>query len=152
MPYHVRITPTDLRRRQRDIVVLDKDADWIETNIAAPRRRGESIFIDGQTIAWAFIDEIHITETDRISEEILPEIRALQRARRIATPMSDGWYVAHGGRDVTDKFLSGVPGVSSEGDTGADPKADDPGEKNTPAGLGEARKRVIQPFCRSADR
>jgi hypothetical protein len=96
--------------------VLDKDATWIETRIAAPRRRGEPIFVSGQTIAWAFIDEIHITETDRSSEQILPEIRALRRARGIATPVSDEWYVAREGRDVTDEFLSGAPGTSSEGD------------------------------------
>jgi WD40 repeat protein len=119
VPYHVRITPTDLRRRQHDIVVVDKDADWIETHIAAPRRRSESIFISGQTIAWAFIDEIHITETDRPSAQILPEIRALQRTRGIATSMPDEWYVACEGRDVTDKFLSGAPGISSERDTNA---------------------------------
>lgn len=117
VPYHVRITPTDLRRRQRDIVVLDKDAAWIETRIAAPRRRGESIFINGQTIAWAFIDEIHITETDLTSEQILPQIRALRRARGIATQMSDEWYVTRGGRDVTDEFISGAPGATSEDDT-----------------------------------
>jgi uncharacterized membrane protein len=114
VPYHVRITPTDLRRRQRDIVVLDKDAAWIEAQVAAPRRRGEPIFVGGQTIAWAFIDEIHINETDKPSEQILPEIRARRRARGIGTPMSDEWYVAREGCDVTDKFLTGAPGTSRE--------------------------------------
>jgi hypothetical protein len=141
VPYHVRITPTDLRRRQHDIVVVDKDADWIETHIATPRRRGESIFISGQTIAWAFIDEIHITETDRPSAQILSEIRAIRRARGIATPMPDEWYVAREGRDVTDRFLSGALGISSESDT----NAQDPEKRKLPvwAKLRSGEKKVL---------
>lgn len=112
VPYHVRITPTDLRRRQRDIVVLDKDAAWIEEHIAGPRRRGDAIFLAGQTIAWAFVEEIHITETDQASYQLLPTIRA-QRSGSMGTPMGDEWYVAREGREVTDQFLSGAPGLPS---------------------------------------
>src|SRR5258708_22118975 len=64
VPYHVRITPRDRRRRHRDALALDKDADWIEEHVTAPRRQGRDIFVDGQVFSWDDIDEIHITETD----------------------------------------------------------------------------------------
>jgi len=105
---------TDLYWRQHDVVVLDKESEWIERQIVGPRERNDAIFINGQVIEWPFIVEIHITKTDRTSEDIIPEIRARRMARRIATPMTDEWYVTREGLDVTDEFIFGAPGTKSE--------------------------------------
>jgi hypothetical protein len=114
VPYHVIITPRDLRRRLDDVVLLDKPKSWIEAHIAEPRRRGDSIFVNGQTLAWAFIDEIHIFWTDRTADQILSEIRTGLGGRDIAASQR---YVSQVGRDVTDEFLSGAPGVSPRDDS-----------------------------------
>jgi hypothetical protein len=107
VPFHVRITSTDLQGRLRDIVATDKDAAWVETRIVEPRKRGESIFVDGQTIAWPFIESIRIIETDRTSEQMRLDA---YRTRAPYTSESSEWYAEREGRDVTDTFLSGPPG------------------------------------------
>jgi predicted nucleotide-binding protein len=111
MPYHVRITPKDPRLRSHDTLALDKDAGWIEHHIAAPRREGRDIFIDGRVFSWADIDQIHITETDQPSDQLLPQIRARRQKRPGVTWIPDDWYVAKDGLDVTEQFISGPPGT-----------------------------------------
>jgi predicted nucleotide-binding protein len=125
VPYHVRITARDPQRRSHDALALDKDADWIEEHIAAPRREGRDIFIGGQVFSWDGIDQIHITETDQTSEQLLPQIRARRQVDRVVTAIPDRWYVARDGREVTEQFISGPPG------TGPCP---DPGKATTFAG------------------
>jgi len=111
VPYHVRITSRDPRRRSHDALALDKDADWIEEHIAAPRREGRDIFIDGQVFSWESIDQIHITETEQASDQLLPQIRARRQMDRVVTPIPDRWYAARDGREVTEQFISGPPGT-----------------------------------------
>jgi predicted nucleotide-binding protein len=118
VPYHVRITSKESRRRSHDALALDKDADWIEEHIAAPRREGRDIFIDGQVFSWDSIDEIHVTETDQTSDQLLPQIRAHRQMDRVVTPLPDHWYVARDGRDVTEQFISGPPGTGPHPDPG----------------------------------
>lgn len=151
MPYHVRITPTDLRRRQRDVVVVDKDAAWIEEKIAAPRRRGDPVFIDGQLIHWAFIEEIHITETDQTSDQLLPLVSAHRRRSGLATPMRDEWYVAKEGRDVTDQFLTGPPGTQSEANAIEEPQHLNP-SRNTNERDGSPKGTGNHPLVRRTHR
>jgi predicted nucleotide-binding protein len=116
VPYHVRITPKDPRRRSHDALALDKDADWIEEHIAAPRREGRDIFVDGQVFSWDSIDQIHITKTDLASDQLLPQIRARRRMDRVVVPIPDRWYVARDGREVTEQFISGPPGTGPRPD------------------------------------
>ena len=117
MPYHVKITSED-RGQNRRALALDKDADWIEERIAAPRRQGRDIFVDGQVFSWDSIDEIHITETDQTSAQLLPPERRRQADGRLVTVRPDKWSVPVEGRDVTEQFLTGPPGTGPR----ADPK------------------------------
>jgi hypothetical protein len=64
---HVSAGKRDPLRRQHDALALDKQADWIEEHIAALRREGRDIFVDGQVFSWDSIDQILITETDQTS-------------------------------------------------------------------------------------
>lgn len=118
MPYHVRITSRDPRRRSHDALALDKDADWIEEHIAAPRREGRDIFIDGQVFSWESIDQIHITETEHASDQLLPQIRARRQMDRVASSIPDRWYVARDGREATEQFINGPPGTGPRPDPG----------------------------------
>ena len=111
MPYHVRITSRDPLRRQHDALALDKEADWIEEHIVAPRREGRDVFVDGQVFSWDSIDQILITETDQTSEQLLPQIRARRQQEPVVTWIPDRWYVASDGRDVTEQFITGPPGT-----------------------------------------
>jgi hypothetical protein len=94
VPYHVRITSRDPLRRHHDALAFDKEADWIEEHIAAPRREGRDIFVDGQVFSWDGIDMIRITETDQTSEQLLPQIRARRQRHQVVTAIPDRWYVA----------------------------------------------------------
>lgn len=116
MPYHVRITSRDPLRRHHDALALDKEADWIEEHIAAPRREGRDIFVDGQVFSWDSIDQILITETDHTSEQLLPRIRARRQRDQVVVPIPDRWYVASDGRDVTEQFITGPPGTGPSAD------------------------------------
>lgn len=114
MPLHVRITAKDPRRRSKDALALDKDVEWLEEYVLAPRRQGQEIFIDGQVFAWDDIDEIHVTETEIESDRLLPIIRQRRRSEGIVVGIPDEWYVARDGRDVTDRYIKGPPGSPRE--------------------------------------
>jgi len=116
VPYHVRITSREPRRRSNDALALDKDVDWIEEHVVAPRREARDIFIDGQVFSWDSIDEIHITETDQTSDQLLPEIRAQRQRSGVSVPIPDRWFVAKDGREVTEQFISGPPGTGPRPD------------------------------------
>jgi len=113
MFFHVRITSTDPMRRSDDALALDKDEEWLEEHVLAPRRDGREIFIDGRVMSWDEIDQIHITETHLTSEALIPQIQAERASSGIAVPISDGWFVAVHGRDVTEMFISGPPGSAA---------------------------------------
>jgi len=131
MPYHVRITPNGRQHSTRDALALDKDADWIEEHIAGPRRVGRDIFIDGQVLSWAEVNQIHIMETSETSDQLLPKIRASRQRNPVLSVTPDRWYVTKEGRDVTDQFISGPPGTG--------PIPDSAGTKN----FAQNRKSVM---------
>jgi predicted nucleotide-binding protein len=116
VPYHVRITSRDPQRRSHDALALDKDADWIEEHVVAPRREGRDIFIDGRVFSWDSIDQILISETDQTSDQLLPQIHARRRSKPGVMWISDRWYVASDGREVTEQFISGPPGTGPRPD------------------------------------
>jgi predicted nucleotide-binding protein len=97
-----------------DALALDKDEAWLEQHILAPRRQGRDIFIAGQVYSWDDIDEIHISQTDLPSSDLVPQIRARRRTEGIAVPIEDGWYVAYEGEEVTERFITGPPGSLDE--------------------------------------
>lgn len=112
MPLHVRITSRDPQRRGSDTLALDKNADWVERTIVGPRWLGQEIFVSGKVFTWDEIDGIHITWTDETSAQLLPVVRAERRASQVlVVGISDEWYVATRGRDVTEQFITGPPGV-----------------------------------------
>jgi predicted nucleotide-binding protein len=110
MPYHVRITHRDASRQSRDTLGLDKDEAWIEQHVVRPRREGRETFIEGRVVQWDDVDELHVTYTDRPSAELIPLIAQRRRSESVVTTISDDWYVAYEGEEVTERFISGAPG------------------------------------------
>jgi len=110
MPYHVRITPKS--NRTHDEVKLDLDDKQLEDRFLKPYREGRTIVIGGRTIPPEDIYSIKISHTEEGSEKILPDIRARRAgSRHVAVSISDEWYVAKYGKDVTDDFITGPPGT-----------------------------------------
>jgi len=104
--YHVRITP----RGGQDAFALDKDADWIEEHIAAPRREGQDIFVGGRVLSWPDVEQICITETGQTVAQLSPEHRSHGRPEDPSSDSPEEWLVLLGGRDVTEQFITGLPG------------------------------------------
>ena len=95
-----------------------------------PRRQTRNIFIDGRNFSWGEIDEIHITQTTTASSaQLIPAIRARRRLELVVTTISDAWYVAYDGEDVTDRFITGPPG--------------EPGGSGKAVGMATNRKAVM---------
>ena len=88
---------------------LTRSAGWIEEHIAAPRRDGRDIFVDGQVFSWDRIGQIHITQTEQTSAQLIPQVQAHLSGVITATP--DKWFVANDADDVTEQFLTGPPGT-----------------------------------------
>src|SRR4051794_8810003 len=97
MPYHVRITHRDRTRRTSDTVALDKDEAWLEEQVVGPRRDGRDTFIGGRVVQWDDVDELHITFTDRSSDDLLPLIAQRRRREGVLSTIPDDWYVAYEG-------------------------------------------------------
>jgi len=111
VPYHVRITTkSDL---SRDEVKLDLTLDRLQSQFLVPYSERRAIFISGKTVMPDDIDRILITETEETSEKLLPIIREERRTGRGAIGISDEWYVANRGKDVTDRFITGPPGAGT---------------------------------------
>lgn len=112
MPYHVRIT---LRSNpSHDEVKLDLSRELLEKRFLRPYYEGRPIVIGGRTIPVEDIQRIRITYTNEGSEAILPRVRAKRRASNVLVPISDEWFVAAEGDDVTDELITGPPGAGIE--------------------------------------
>ncbi|WP_455367594.1 hypothetical protein [[Eubacterium] cellulosolvens] len=107
MPYHVRITLKS--DPSHDEVKLDLTEKLLEEKILLHYRKGSPIVIKGRTIPIDDIDRICITLTDETSEKILPIVRRERASSTVITPISDEWYIADRGKDVTDDFITEPP-------------------------------------------
>ncbi len=114
MPFHLRVTQRNSLQRGSDALVLDKDEEWLLENVVEPRQRGAAMFVAGRVIEWDDVDEIHITETSEPSSAILPRIRARRSRDQAWSVVPDEWHVARDGTEVTDRFIQGSPGASTD--------------------------------------
>lgn len=111
MPYHVRITTKS--DRNRDEVKLDLTLDRLQSQFLVPYNERSAMFIGGKTVMPDDIDRIRITETKETSEKLLPIVREERRTGGGFIGVSDEWYVANRGKDVTDEFITGPPGAGT---------------------------------------
>ena len=107
--YHVRISQS----KKDDEVKLDLTYDELEQRFLLPYRTGNPITVGGTTIMPGDIERIRISMTELPSEYFLPIVKQERRASGVITSISDEWYVAEKGEDVTDTFIVGPPGHES---------------------------------------
>lgn len=143
--WNVIVSPKGSKRARRDdAVTVDKDRGWIERRVLQPRREGRAIAVAGQTFEWDEIERIRITVADAPSEQVAEQIKAEDRASRVAVLGGPGyqWRAAARARDVTDDLIEGPPGTSAE--TGAAPARVDPRRVMVVYGRdGEARRALF---------
>ncbi len=149
MPFHLRITHRDPRRRMSDTLELDKSEEWVAEQVASPRERGEAMFVGGKVVEWADVDEIHITFTDQTASELLPGIRAARARSGVISTIDDEWYVAYEGQDVTSNFLTGPPGVAQRRSIETDAVAKDPAVVMVVHGRDAEANRALFDWLRS---
>lgn len=111
MYYHVRITQKS--SRTRDEVKLDLTKDELFSQFVTPYETGNPFIVSGKTIPLDDLERIRVTETEKDSSEILPEVREERRKSGVLVLISDEWYVAEKGRDITDELIKGPPGYKA---------------------------------------
>ncbi|HUN31368.1 MAG TPA: hypothetical protein VMU95_05055 [Trebonia sp.] len=79
------------------LVEQDKTREWVEEQVAAPRREGRDILFAGQVLSWKHIRAISISKTSP-DPSTSPYTR-----RRGAGPTASA-------EDVTHEFITGAPG------------------------------------------
>jgi predicted nucleotide-binding protein len=109
MPFHVRVTPKG-KGATTDEVRLDLTREQLEDRFLKPYREGRPIVIGGRTISASELERIRISHSEESSEVLLPVVREKQRRSNAITFISDDWYVANEGKDVTDEYITGPPG------------------------------------------
>ncbi|HUU87941.1 MAG TPA: nucleotide-binding protein [Candidatus Glassbacteria bacterium] len=113
MPYHVRITAKS--DRTHDEVKIDLTEEQLRKQFLHPYETGKPIVVSGHTIPCDDIERISISYTEEKSDQLIPIIKAERRRNQfVAISISDEWYVADRGNDVTDDFITGPPGQGRE--------------------------------------
>ena len=110
MPYHVRISKKS--NRSRTEVKLDLTEEQLRERFLQPYRAGNPITVNGRTIYCNDIERIRISFTEDNSRQLLPIVQERRRqSDRAVIGISDEWYVADLGRDVSDDFIRTPPGT-----------------------------------------
>jgi hypothetical protein len=110
--YHVRLSTKSIR--SHDEVRLDLSADELELRFLAPYREGRAIVINGKAIPMDDLAALRISRTDQSSEQLRPVIKAERRASNVfAIGISDNWYIAAKGDNMTDQLITEPPGSAA---------------------------------------
>jgi len=80
------------------LVEQDKTREWVEEQVATPRREGRDILFSGQVLSWKHIRAISISKTS-------PAPSTSPYTRRRGAPAA-----AAPEEDVTHEFITGAPG------------------------------------------
>src|SRR5207244_3065904 len=79
--WHVAIEPTAPKQKAggSEAVALDRDRDWVERRVLEPRRRGETISLDGQTFSWDEVARLRITKSSVESSHLIQQLKTEDR-------------------------------------------------------------------------
>ena len=97
---------------------LDLTTEELESRFLTPYHKGWPITISGKTITIDNLDRIMITMSEQGSEHLHTIIKQRRSKSRVrpAWPVTDN-IIAAEGKDVTDKFISGPPGMGPPADS-----------------------------------
>lgn len=108
MLYHVRISTKSDKRTE---VKLDLNEEALRKQFLTPYENNEIMVVNGKTIEPNDIERIRINRTREGSAEILPIVKWEREVNPKKTPgISNEWYIADKGEEVTDYFIQGPPG------------------------------------------
>lgn len=111
LPFHVRVSQKKHRGHpESDEVVLDLTAQRLEERFLRPYREGRPLVVRGLTISVDELLRLRINFTDESSEELRPTVIEERKASGVIRWISDNWYVAAHGKDVTDDYITAPPG------------------------------------------
>lgn len=113
MLYHVRIGTKSMTRA--DHIRLDLTAEELEDRFLKPYREGRPIVIGGVTVPMSDLARIRINQSTMNASQILPIVKKQRATSAIVSTISNDWYIASYGDEVTDKFIDSPPGQSSLG-------------------------------------
>ena len=149
MPFHVRVTTRS--QRHNDELKLDLDQRELEERFLRPYREGRPMVVGGRTIAPDDLERIRINFTRESAAELAPILRAeRQRSSVVALGISDEWYIADRGEDVTDQFITGPPGEDMPApETAAAATASDPRKVFVVHGRNALARDAIFTFLRT---
>jgi hypothetical protein len=106
--YHVRIST---KSSPRDEVRLDLSLRELTDRFLQPYREGRPMVAGGRTIPIDDLTKIRVNYTDQASAELRPRAEAERRRQGISGPPSVEWRIAKSGVDVTDRFITELPGT-----------------------------------------
>ena len=118
MPYyHVRIWQKEPTSAGVE-ASLDLTTEELESRFLTPYHKGWPITISGKTITIDNLDRIMITMSEQGSEHLHTIIKQRRSKSRVrpAWPVTDN-IIAAEGKDVTDKFITGPPGMGPPADS-----------------------------------
>jgi predicted nucleotide-binding protein len=110
MFYHVKITQKS--NKSHDEVKVDLSKERLVSQFISPYENGKPIIVNGKTITSEDIERITISETQEESKNIIPRLEQEDRDSYVSVigGPSYEWYVADGGKDITDDLIKGPPG------------------------------------------
>ena len=109
--YHVRITQKSNAARTE--VKLDFTLEELERRILEDYRKGRPITIGGKSIAADDIERVRISTTDLLSTNYRARAKQKRANSGIISFRSIESDIARIGKDVTDEFITGPPGIES---------------------------------------
>jgi len=149
--WHVRIEAKNGSPKPK-VFATDKTRDWIEDRILAPRRRGESIAVQGRELAWADIEHVWISVSQVPISQLVAQVKARDDASPVpvlsTTPYS--WRATGLAKDMTDELIDGPVGSPSDDDEIADASdAADPRKVMVVHGRDAEARRAMFDFLRA---
>ncbi|MCX5235946.1 nucleotide-binding protein [Streptomyces prunicolor] len=87
----------------------------LEERFLKPYREGRPIIIGGTTVPMGDLERIQINQTDQDASQILPIVRERRRNSGVVSFISNDYYIAAYGDDVTDRYITSEPGVEVTG-------------------------------------
>ena len=109
VPFHVRLNQKS--NPSHDEVKLDLTEPELEEQFLKRYREGRPIMVGGKVVPVDDINYLKISFTEQPSDVLLPAIRhEREQSQVIAVGISDEWYLAKSGDDVTDAFIKEPPG------------------------------------------
>lgn len=113
--WHVAIEPTAAKTEAggSDAVALDRSRDWVERRILDPRRRGETISLDGQTFSWDEVARVRISMSTVESATIIQRLKEEDRSSSVVFVGGPGYRerAVYAAQDMTDDLIEGPPGA-----------------------------------------